>query len=201
MDRRCLKSGSSAEEVLRDRLWWLGRALVNGCMAETFLARGAHWTGAKNTFAKCERLNECISPLVFVPDRTGQRGLFGEHTTVASLVRVARLERNLALDASAIAFGDCLHPRDVDTVFRHSPDFRSVFLRGKEFGLTTNQAQVVQCLHNARVNDTPDVSQGYLLTDVLETSQERLRDIFRDLAGWDSLIVPGKTKGTFRLNF
>jgi len=198
---RELGASTCPEESLSGRLWWLRRTSVNGCSTETFLARGARWTGAKSVFATCDRLNECSSPLVLVPDRTGQRNLFGEFATVASLTRVLGLDDKLILDASAIAFGDAARPRDLSAVLRRSPDFRSVYLRGKEFGLTTNQARVVQCLYAARMNNTPDISQDHLLVEVLDTNQERLKDVFRSLKDWDQLIVPGKTKGTYRLNF
>ena len=192
---------SAPEECVAGRLWWLGRLSVNGCRVETFVACGARWNDAKNVFARCDRLRECLAPLVLVPDKTGQRQLFGEFAVVASLTRILHLEDVPVLDCSAIQFGDAAQSPDLDRVFRHSPDFRSVCLRGKEFGLTTNQARVVQCLHAARVNSAPDIGQAYLLEEVLETGQERLKDVFRGLSGWDQLIIPGKTKGTFRLNF
>lgn len=189
------------EECVPGRLWWLGRPLVNGCRVETFLACGARWNDAKNVFARCDRLRECLAPFVLVPDRAGQRQLFGEFAVVASLTRVVRYDEGPVLDCSATQDWDVTRSPGLDKVFRHSPDFRSVCLRGKEFGLTTNHARVVQCLHAARLNGTPDISQDHLLEQVLETSQTRLRDVFRDLSGWDQLIIPGKTKGTFRLNF
>ena len=58
----------------------------------------------------------------------------------------------------------------------------------------------MEALWNAHQNDTPDVSQEYLLGEVVGSSQERLKDTFKRLDGWQTLIVPGGARGTFRLN-
>jgi hypothetical protein len=196
-----LGAADAPEELLPERLWWLGRPMVNGCRADTFLGRGPRWSGAKNTFGSDERLRDSVAPLVLVPDRVGPKSVFGESAVVASLARSLRFGRMLTLDCSAIHFGDVTQLTASSEVFHHAPDFRSVCLRGREFSLTTNQAKVVECLYQARMNKTPDVGQGYLLETVLDTNQARLRDVFRDVPDWDMLIVLGKTKGTFRLNF
>lgn len=83
--------------------------------------------------------------------------------------------------------------------FRHSPDFRSVFHQGREISLTTQQAQVVELLHRAAENQTPELSQDYIM-ERLGLPGSRLRDTFRNSEAWGTLIVPGKTKGAFRLS-
>lgn len=88
-----------------------------------------------------------------------------------------------------------------ETAFQHSPDFRCVNLRGQEFGLTTSQAMVVKELWEFHQKGVPDISQDYLLVSVLNTEQKRLIDIFKKSPAWGKLIVRGRTRGTFRLNF
>ena len=84
-------------------------------------------------------------------------------------------------------------------LFTHSPAYRSVNLRGRPYFLTPLQAQVVQILHENFLNGTPDIGQHALL-EMIETKQKRLRDVFRRTDAWGELIVPGKRKGTFRIN-
>jgi hypothetical protein len=85
------------------------------------------------------------------------------------------------------------------STFRHSPDYRSVILCGKQFSLTPQQAQVVEILHEAYENGTPEVGQAYLLEQVA-TPSSRLRDTFKGSSAWGELIIPGTTQGSFRLN-
>jgi hypothetical protein len=87
------------------------------------------------------------------------------------------------------------HPR-----FRHSPDFRSVNLDGQEYSLTGRQAQAVEFLHEMHHNRTPEVSQSLIL-ERLESKYADLRYVFKNSPAWGTLVVPGRTKGSFRLNF
>ncbi len=87
-----------------------------------------------------------------------------------------------------------------EQVFKHSDDFRSVNLRGEQFTLTPQQAQAVEILHQAYLNDTPDLSQESIL-DRIGTTSTRLSDTFRsDQKIWKTLIAQGAKRGTFRLN-
>jgi hypothetical protein len=89
---------------------------------------------------------------------------------------------------------------DSQSGFTHSPDFHSVSLSGEQFSLTSKQAQVVQILFEAYQNGTPEVGQAYILEE-LGSASGRLQDSFRSRKeAWGKLIIPGKTKGTYRLN-
>ena len=81
----------------------------------------------------------------------------------------------------------------------HSPDYRSVNLRGRQYFLRPLRAQVVEILHENYLQGTPDVGQHTLL-ELVESKAKRLRRVFRKSNAWGELIVTGKTKGTFRLN-
>lgn len=88
--------------------------------------------------------------------------------------------------------------------FSHSDDFRSVNKDGIEIPLTSMQAQVIDILWNNFQNGTPDVSQAYIINMVSpDTDADRLRDVcFATKTGhetYQTLIEPGKTKGTIRL--
>lgn len=84
--------------------------------------------------------------------------------------------------------------------FRFSPDFRSAYVQGQEFSFTNIQAKVIKCLWREYQNSTPEVGQQYILSEeIADTPQIRLRDIFKNHPAWNTLIVSGRTKGTFRL--
>ena len=81
----------------------------------------------------------------------------------------------------------------------HSADFRSVRWYGSEYSFTTKQACCVEHLWNAWEKGTPELSQAFLLESAGSDGQ-RLSDIFRRSPAWGKMIVPGKSKGTYRLN-
>lgn len=83
---------------------------------------------------------------------------------------------------------------------RHSPDFRSVSWFGESYSFTANQAACVKILWEAWENETPEVSGAHLLeaADVQDSTQ-RIDLVFRGNPAWGAMIVPGKTKGVYRL--
>ncbi len=82
--------------------------------------------------------------------------------------------------------------------FSHSPDYRSVNLRGKRFTFTAFQAEAVKELHNAFKNGTPDLSQATILSKIAAQSA-RLKDIFRGSNAWGSVVVRSSKRGAYRL--
>ena len=57
-------------------------------------------------------------------------------------------------------------PSDVPEI-THSPDYRSVTLRGRKFSLTPMQAQVIKILHKSYLKSgTSEVGEGYLLEEI-----------------------------------
>lgn len=83
--------------------------------------------------------------------------------------------------------------------FVHSPDYRSVSIQGTTYLLTPGQAHVVEILHRARKEGTPEVGIHYVL-EKLGTPNSRWQDTFRDDYGAkDALIESGAKKGTLRL--
>jgi hypothetical protein len=53
-------------------------------------------------------------------------------------------------------------------------------------------------LLDAHLNGTPDLGQAYLLERLGSTADE-LRQTFRGSDAWNKLVVPGATRGSFRL--
>ena len=84
-------------------------------------------------------------------------------------------------------------------VFSHGPDFRSVFYKGMSYSFTTAQASCVQILYKLYQNNTPEVSGDYILTKIGYCSQ-KLSDLFKKSPAWGQLVIPGNTRGTYRLD-
>lgn len=80
----------------------------------------------------------------------------------------------------------------------HSIDFRSVNWYGQEFEFTTTQAACMRLLWSAWESGSPEIGQDTIL-ETAGSDQRRLDSVFKDNSAWGTLIVPGKTKGAFRL--
>ena len=86
--------------------------------------------------------------------------------------------------------------------FSASSDYRSVRWRDRVISLSPTQAAVIRNLHIALDNGTPELGQAEIL-EAAASDSKRLRDLFRRGPGaeaWGSLIIPGRTLGSFRLN-
>jgi hypothetical protein len=81
---------------------------------------------------------------------------------------------------------------------RHSPDFRSVLWYGRDYQFTKSQAACVKVLWEEWKNKTPEMDQQTVL-ELADSSSNRLIDVFRDHPAWGTMIVSGKTKGSYRL--
>jgi len=98
-----LGSKAAVEEVVRSRMWWLGRPSVNRRQVDVFLARGAVWRDAETVFGNMGRLQECSSPLVLVPSGIPARPTFGAAARVLSLGRLLSLHgERLSLDTREV---------------------------------------------------------------------------------------------------
>jgi hypothetical protein len=97
---------------------------------------------------------------------------------------------------------------DEELKAKHSADFRSVLWYGTEYYFTPTQAACVKVLWREWESGTPEIGDGTILEDPeVEAEAKRLIDVFRDRKSstgyhpaWNTMITPGSTKGTFRLN-
>jgi hypothetical protein len=80
----------------------------------------------------------------------------------------------------------------------HSPDFRSVHWFGQDYHFTPGQAACVAVLWAAWEKKTPAVGQRHILAEA-ELDSTRLSDLFKGHPAWKTMIVPGKSKGTYQL--
>lgn len=94
------------------------------------------------------------------------------------------------------AFQSTAVPRREEVIY--SPDCRSVRWFGSDYSFTPTQAAIVAELLRAWKQGTPDVGHETLLQKAGAETQ-RLADLFRNHLAWRTMIVPGSTKGTSRL--
>lgn len=100
---RLLGAKPPAEECVKGRLWWLGRAQVGEATADAFLAVGACRADAGEVFGRVGRLEECARPLVLLPSDVPAGKPFGLEAQVQSLVRLLSVEEGvLRLDTELI---------------------------------------------------------------------------------------------------
>ncbi len=90
-----LDLAGEVEEIVRPRLWLLGKTTIGGRSREVFLARGATWIDAPDVFGACERLNASKGALVLVPGEVPPQDAWtGEPPAVVTLKLVAHLEED-----------------------------------------------------------------------------------------------------------
>jgi hypothetical protein len=94
---------------------------------------------------------------------------------------------------------------------RHSEDFRSVHWYGMDFTFTALQAASVRILWEAWDRGVPDLAQGTILArargddDMVQDERlsvlfsQRRKGIRQKHPAWGTMIVPGSTRGSFRL--
>jgi hypothetical protein len=79
-------------------------------------------------------------------------------------------------------------------------DFRSVHWFGNNHSFTRTQAACVKVLWAAWENGTPELDQQTVLTaPEVDSESKRLADLFKDHPAWGTMLVQGKTAGSYRL--
>lgn len=79
-----------------------------------------------------------------------------------------------------------------------SVDFRSVYWYGDSYTFTATQAACVRVLWEALENGTEEIGQALVLTEA-GSECDRLSALFTGHPAWGAMIVPGKSRGSFRL--
>jgi hypothetical protein len=80
------------EEVIPERLWWLGGKTIERRDVDLFLARGAHWDDASQVFLRNGRVRECMTPLILVTHEVPALSPFPSTAPVRSLTSLLRCE-------------------------------------------------------------------------------------------------------------
>ena len=89
--------------------------------------------------------------------------------------------------------------RDHEERFRHSPDYAMVVVDGREYHLSPLRAAAVRVLHEAHLKRVPELRGQYVLVEI-ESGSRALSDLFKGSPAWGKLVVPGMTRGTYRLD-
>ncbi len=128
-----LGASGGVEEIVKERLWWLGRAAFRAGRSDVFLAAGAHHADAANALWSARRFQECSRAVVLSLWQPPAQDLPGK--AAVSLPRIVSVDENgLTFDREVIE-------AEVARVFG-----RSVF-RGQRFptppGTTWEQVSIV----------------------------------------------------------
>lgn len=113
----------------------------------------------------------------------------------AKSVRIELRHGRIDLKIPRVVVQEPPKPMTETTRRNHGPDFRSVVWDGEVYGFSPGQAAVVEKLWQA-------MEGGYwdLAKETLIDSEADLGDLFRKHPAWGTMIVPGKSKGTYRLS-
>jgi len=89
------------QELVRQRLWFLGKTGLAGNSNEVFLARGLSWMDAGEIFGHNRDLRDSVSPLIFAPGKPSNG--FLPNASLVSLNRLLSVQKDqLALDLESI---------------------------------------------------------------------------------------------------
>ena len=88
---------------------------------------------------------------------------------------------------------------------KHGEDFRSVIWNGTPYEFTALQAACVKILWEHWAKGTSSVGGQYVLenaviADANVVTSARMSDVFRDHPAWGTMIIPGATRGSYRLS-
>jgi len=134
-----------------------------------------------------------------------ERVLFYGLTRRIRSLKVELLQRDEALDEHSAEACDDPPQAQVRrqagpfSDFTHTTDFRTLTFSGQTHVLTQNQAIVVGMLHEAWSSGTPELGHSHILENLRATAS-RLRDTFKRSPLWGVLVIPGRKRGTVRLN-
>jgi hypothetical protein len=75
-----------------------------------------------------------------------------------------------------------------------------VWWNGVKYSLTAGQSEVVEILWDAAKNNTPEVSQDYIVAKLELPEKTRIAARFYAYSTWGTFVMQGKTRGTLQLN-
>ena len=87
-----LETEGRTEEIMHNRLSWLGRSRAGKRRLDFFLAVGAGRPDASAVFADARRIRECSTPLVLTPWMTSPNASFGAQAQTFSLAHLLTAE-------------------------------------------------------------------------------------------------------------
>jgi hypothetical protein len=132
-----LEIDQTPRELIRHRLWDLGKVNVGSGLSEAFLARGLDWTDGEDTLGNNRELKESTAPLIFAPGKTSNG--FLPHASVFALSRMLRIQKDrLVLDREGIARAIAAKPQPdtiIGNVFRNEGQYWTISFEGHTFRL------------------------------------------------------------------
>jgi hypothetical protein len=154
------------QELVRWRLWFLGKAGLAGNSTDVFLARGLSWTDAGEIFGHNRDLRESGSALIFAPGQPSNG--FLPNATLVSLNRLLRIQKDrLALDLETLTRmieGKTNRQAFAGNVFQKTGQFWTISYEGHTFRLKDSKG--LQYLHFLLVHPGEEFHVQRLLAEV-----------------------------------
>lgn len=122
---------------------------------------------------------------------------YGEQERPATILIVTNSGLKVRVDVPAYWRASPPQPRQAGNA--HTVDFRSVNWDGQFHTFTETQAACVRILWEAWEQGVPEMGQHAVL-EAADSDQKRLDAVFAQHPAWGTMIVPGSTRGTFRLS-
>jgi hypothetical protein len=185
-------------------------------LADALKEWGARWDGGDDVWALADHVTLHVKILPYIVETFSWEGTLAAEFRPEIPIDVPRIDVDVVrrleeigkvlLEAADQRVGNASAGRedvDANKPARHSPDFRSVLWYGAAHDFTVNQALIVKILWEAWENRTPDVGVRTLLAKS-GVGVARIQDVFKVNGklhqAWDTMIVSGGTRGTYRLN-
>jgi hypothetical protein len=127
--------------------------------------------------------------ILAAPERLDAAGTWNIEKSISARIKEPRT-RDQGPDA---------HPQLTASIFSFTSGSRSLTFRNQSYTLTPQQAEVIDSLNDAYRSGKPDVGKDEIL-EKIGSPNSRLQDTFRNSGLWRTVIVPGKRRGTYRLN-
>jgi len=167
------------------------QAMAGRAIADWEKDHDERWSEWEKEFTKAEG---SIAKL----DRTELARILGDaiqnfdYSTVEGIKKVIardpELMKDLGLDSAT----------NVSSELQFAEDHRSCRWNDQVFEFSTKQAAVMETLHKNWSNGAPALSKETLL-EAAGSDGKDVRDLFRRHEAWRTLIIPGKSRGTWRL--
>jgi len=156
----------SPQELVRRRLWFIGKTGLAGNSNEVFLARGLSWTDAGEIFGHNRDLRESGSPLIFAPGKPSNG--FLPNATLVSLDRLLIVQKDrLTLDLEAIIRVIATKSKTesfTGNVFQKTGQFWTISFDGRIFRLKDSKG--LQYLHYLLAHPGKEFHAQRLLAEV-----------------------------------
>lgn len=178
-------------EWIECRFWYRGEGDARPHTSRIGCNNADGWFSPQRYPGRAHRLPDVISRNADDPDLASELHLTDRGKAKLAELNIAAVGANF----NRLPAGNAL----ADAQCRHGLEFRSVNWSGTEYSFTLKQASAVAVLWEQLENGTPDVPVVTLMERAGIAEKSDFRDTFKGNSAWGTMIIGGRTKGTYRL--